>query len=154
MLWQEETCVKTLRVKHGGKNVCQIRILLIGNSLNRNREVVQEVKDQSIKYDKEVRITVQEVAPFSSDTIHPDNYDLAIVDENFINKGCSRMVLGNGIPVFAFNEGDDSSDKSDDSQDVLSRVVKKVVENGVIRDHIQQATKEINDTYHMFSVQA
>lgn len=131
--------------------MCEIKLLVIGNSLRRNHAAVRHVTEESMEWTDNVKVTVHEIGPFSSDDITPDEFDLAVVDESVINKGCSRSVLGSGVPVLAFGETTGGRKMPGETTSTLSKVVKDVVGRGMLRDYIVKVTEDIDETHRMIA---
>jgi len=123
--------------------VCQIRVLVIGSHSSRNEEMLDRITGELVARGK-VDVVGRTISPYTDDSIDPNEHDLAVVDEATISKGCSRFVLGSGLPIIAFG---DLSRRGD----VLSAVVDDAVRMGRLRDYIEAVTGRIEETRQMIA---
>jgi hypothetical protein len=128
--------------------VCKISLLIIGNSFKRNKDIIKRVKDESdsLTVDK-VQVFVKTIDPLSSGDINPHDYDLAVVDEHVMDKGCSKELLVSGLPILSW----DIKPLSKYSEKTISSVVRSVVEKSLLCEHIVKITKEIEETHQIIS---
>lgn len=128
--------------------MCKINLLIISNSLKRNKSIIKKVKDEasSLAGDN-VQVVVKAVDPLFLNDITPKNYDLVVIDEAIMVKGCSKNILGSGVPILSW----DIKPLSKNSADTISKVVKSVVENGLLCEHIIKTTIDIEQTHQMLT---
>lgn len=128
--------------------MCKISLLIISNSFKRNKDITQKVKDEAKSLaGNNVQVVAKTIDPLSSNNIYPKNYDLVIVDEAVMVNGCSKNILGSGVPILSW----DIKPLSKNSAETISQVVKSVVENGLICEHIIKTTLAIEQTHQMLT---
>ena len=131
--------------------MCKVRLLIIGESEWRNNKAASFVKDQCIIVGNDVRVVCKVVQPTSGSKFDTSEYDLAIVDEDVISKGCSREVLGSGLPILMFRDVTRDGGSKNETQMVISGAVTSAVERSRLREHICMTTEHIAATRKMMS---
>jgi hypothetical protein len=123
--------------------VCQIRVLVIGNSAGRNVRAIERLRDR-LEAHLDVCPSFRIVDPSGDEAVDPSEHDMALVDDGVFSKGCSRFVLGSRLPILAFADagGDD---------EVASSVIGDAVELGRLRDRIEETMGHIEQTRRMLS---
>ena len=129
--------------------MCQISLLVIGDSSMRNAEALNRVQVECQRWGEDINIALKVVTPYEPGTVNPNEHDLALVDESVISKGCSRTVLGSGLPILAFGDFSSSEELPVDAKFVLSNAVGVAVRMGRLRDYIEKVTDQIDATRHM-----
>jgi len=125
--------------------VCQIRMLIIGDSVLKNNNAIRTVKSACVaKGWLDVVVQADAVNPHFNTVIDPDSYDMAVVDERSLNADCSSFVLGCGTPTLKIVDVYASST-------VFEGVIQKAVEHSRMRDKIASVTEHIEETSRMLA---
>ena len=135
--------------------MCKVRLLVVGDSSCKNSIASSSVRDQCLFVGDDVKVACMAVSPTSTKHVDVTEYDLAVIDENSISVGCSKEVLGSGLPVLTFSDvtGNDRRSKTD-TQRVVSSVVVSAVDRSRLRDHIDLTMKRISATRTMMAQMA
>lgn len=124
-------------------------ILVIGDCARRNNDAIERIKEECSLLGADVKVVIKTISPFSDESLNPSEHDLALVDENVISKGCSRFVLGSGLPVLAFGDVSSPGNMMGDAMGVLTSVVNETVSRGRLRDYIGVITERVEQTRQM-----
>jgi len=128
--------------------VCKINLLIIGNSLQQNKNIIKTVQNESHSLAGDiVRFEVKIIDPFGEMEINLNDYNLAVIDQNFIDQSCAKSILGSGIPILSWNSGL----QQEFSGETVSSVIRSVVEKSLLCEHIIKTTKEIDVTHKIIS---
>ena len=107
---------------------------------------VRCVESECKTFGNDIEVFTEMVSPYANGVIDPESHDLALVDETVISKGCSKTVLGSGLPILTFGG---ISGHSGDAITSLSDVVEESVRIGRLRDYIEKVTDHIDATRQM-----
>ncbi len=131
--------------------MCQIRLLVIGNSARRNNEAIRRVAAECRSMGDDISVVVETVSPYTPGIFDTEVHDLALVDGSVISKGCSRVVLGSGLPILSFEDLSGETSHHFEVRHVLSGVVEEAVRLGRLRDYILRVTEHIDETRQMIA---
>ncbi len=123
--------------------MCKIRLLIIGESESRNSKTAEWVEDQCTIAGDDVKVICKIVKPLPTFKLDTSEYDLAAVDNDVIFKGCSRSVLGSGLPVITFNDINNGSCFKNETQNVISGAITSAIDSSRLREHIYETTQRI-----------
>lgn len=130
--------------------MCKIRLLVIGDSISHNLEMIKTVKDKISAYQNgNIQLVPQSIGSYYAKDVSLENYDLAIVDEIVIAKNCCQLILGSRIPILTF--GEIANGILTCQSGVLDSVVDEVVSRNLLGDYIVKITEEIETTHKRIS---
>lgn len=124
--------------------MCQIRLLVIGNSAKLNNDVLWRMEKELISHEH-VEVVSQMLKPSEDTVVDPSDHDLAIVDESVMTKDCSRSILGSGLPILVFGEVSKRGE-------LFLSVIDDAIRTVRLREYIEKVRNDIEETRHMIAV--
>jgi hypothetical protein len=134
--------------------MCEIRILVVGNSERHNLEAIKTIEDKCRQESQgKARLSCDGNGATSLPDTNIDDYDLVAVDDSIVPTAKGRLLMSFDTPVVVFSDltGNPNGAPEKRTGMVISSVIAHVVARGNLRDKLAMVTEEIEQTSRLLA---
>ena len=129
--------------------MCQIKLLIIGNSDPRNRNIAKQIMDAFVSLDNDIQIQTMVCNPKNHELSPDSDCDLAIIEEDSWISKSVKCILSSGVPVIEFQDVI-YRDWVNDPDHITFKTINQVVNYSKLKEHIVKTTDALTDVHHRF----
>jgi hypothetical protein len=133
--------------------VCEVRLLVVGDSERRNLDAIRVVATKCLEESGgQAHLSCDKSGCLDPIEANIDDYDIIAIDDAAMRTDCGRLLIGSDIPVVLFSDLSRATTAAWRKAGVLiSSIVSHAVARGNLREKIAVVTDQIEQTSRLIA---